>query len=259
MLDFSRKPIIGYVQLDELTEESFDYAYAKALLDAFHLEDGGADAIVVENYAEPETGAIASAESKKYMEPICAKLRQIIKRASLGVNVLQADLIAAFELARRYSFDFVHADVYADIVRSRETGAVIQVGLEYVSKLRRDAPAHIPLIATVKPWHAYEVLADEEIEQSALKAVEYGADALAVVGKNGAQPDINDIQRVESAVHIPVGAGTGINDKTLELYFPISDFFLVSGFFKYGGKKSNPVDKDRVRQLMDIKHGFSDY
>jgi len=64
------------VQLDELTEGNLDYAYTKALLDAFHLERGGADAIVVENYAEQETGAQASAHSKIHMDRICSKIRQ---------------------------------------------------------------------------------------------------------------------------------------------------------------------------------------
>lgn len=245
----TEKPIIGYVQLDELTEQNFDYAYAKGLLDAFHLERGGAGGIVVENYAEEETGALASSESKKYMERICSKIRQIVKHAGLGINVLPADVIAAFELASRYNFDFVHADVYADVARSKDTDAIIQVDLEYVSRFRREVAAHIPLIVTIKPWHAYDVLGDEKIEQSALRSVEYGADAVVVVGKNGMPPDIDDINRVRSIVRAPVGAGTGMNDKTCHIYLPIVDFLLVSGFYKYNGIKSNLVDQERVERL----------
>ena len=159
MLDFSRKPIIGYVQLGELTGQNFDSAYSRGLLEATRLENGGADAIVVENYAEPEMGAQAGIQSKVYMESICAEIRKIVMRAELGVNVLPADVTAAFELAMTYNFDFVHADIYSDTVRSRETGIEIRVNLDYVSKFRREyelkAGERIPLIATVKPLHAY--------------------------------------------------------------------------------------------------------
>jgi hypothetical protein len=246
-----RWPIIGYVQLDTLTDQNFVYAYAKGILDAAHLERGGVDAIVVENYAEPETGALASPDSKKYMEPICSRIKEITKHAKLGINVLQADIIAAFELADKCGFDFVHADVYSDIVRSTETDNIIQVDLDHVFE-RRKAASHVPLLATVKPWHAYEVCSDEEIEKSASRAVEYGADAVVIVGKNGNLPEMSDIRRVKSVVQVPVGAGSGINDKTIGDYFEVADFFLVSGFFKYEGRKENPVDEKRVKQLMEV-------
>ena len=174
-----------------------------------------------------------------------------IRRARLGVNVLPADLSEAFQLASRYNFDFVHADVYTDRVKSRETGAPIHVNLEYVSSFRREFAPQMSLIATIKPWHAYDLCEDEEIEQSALRTVQHGADAFVVVGKDGAPPEVNDINRVRSAVNVPVGAGTGISDETIERYFPIADFFLVSGFFKYNGIKSNPVDPERVRTLVE--------
>lgn len=255
MLDFSRKPIIGYVQLGELTGQNFDSAYSKGLLDATRLENGGADAIVVENYAEPEVGAQAVIQSKIYMESICAEIRKIARRAKLGVNVLPADVTAAFELAMTYNFDFVHADIYSDTVRSRETGAEIRVDLDYVSRFRREcelkAGERIPLIATVKPRHAYDVCGDGHIEQSARRAAEYGADAIAVVGGGGMPPERNDISRVESSVQIPVGAGSGMNHATLEEYFMAADFFLVSRFFRQDGDMSKPIDERMVRFLAN--------
>jgi hypothetical protein len=257
MLDFSEKPLIGYVQLGGLTQRDFASSYSRGLIDARRLEDGGIDAMVVENYAEPETGAKAGMMSIRYMKPICARIRKEVTYAKLGINVLQADLQAAFELARECDLDFVHADVFIDRARSKETGNLIEVDLKYVSDFRRRTAANIPLIATIKPWHSYEVLGDEPIGQTALGAICHGADALAVVGKNGTAPEMSHVKTVKEVAgrfQVPVGAGTGINDRTIEMYFGAADFFLVSGFLKEDGKKSNPVDEKRVRHLADIKN-----
>lgn len=148
-------PLIGYVQLEELTRLKYEYAFAKGIADAIHLERGGIDAIVIENYSEPEEGALASMESKQYLDLFCSRVKGIVKRAKLGINVLQADLMAALELAQKYNFYFVHADIYADVVRSKETSRIIQVDLPLVSKYK--AEIKIPLLATIQPAHAYEL------------------------------------------------------------------------------------------------------
>lgn len=245
-------PVIGYVQLDALTESNFDYAQAKGLLDTIHLKRGGIDAIVVENYLEPEMGSYASAKSKYFMENVCCKIKTVIKGTPLGINVLPADTAASFEIAERNDFDFVHADIYSDSVRSLETGRQIKADLEYVNKSRKSGIRHIPLIATIKPWHAYELCSDEAIEQSAENAVEHGADALVVVGKKGHAPALHHLRGVRSAVRVPVGVGSGIHDTNIVNYSKEADFFLASGFFKYNRRKTNPIDEDRVKILMEV-------
>ncbi len=250
-----KKPIIGYVQLGGLTEEGFDYSFAKGVVDAAHLERGGVDAIVVENYNEPEEGAKANSVSKEYMRLICQQIRRAVKCAKLGINVLPADLEAAFELAYNYSFDFVHADVYADKVVSRETGKPIEVDLDRISQTRRELDySCIPLIATIKPWHVYDVIGDESIEDSAKRAVDHGADAIVVVGRNGVPPEIDEIGRVKAVVPVPVGAGSGITSQRMRQYWPEADFFLVSREFKYldfDGRKDGLVEEYRVRKFME--------
>ncbi len=251
----TRLPVIGYVQLAELTIDNLKPATAKGILDAMRLEYGGIDGIVIENYAEPEISALAGHESKKYMENICLRINEVInKNTPIGINVLPADLVASIELANRYNLDFVHAETYADSAKSRETGNLIQVDLDHVSQFRKRLSQYIPIIATIKPWHVYDVCGDEDIEKSALRSVEYGANALIIVGKDGSPPEVNDIKKVKSSVQVPVGAGSGINDKTIEDYLGVADFFLVSGFFKHDGIKSNPVDEERVKQLMKVIH-----
>lgn len=83
-----------------------------------------------------------------------------------------------------------------------------------------------------------------------MRAVEYGADAVVVVGENGFPPKEEVIQRVKTAVNIPVGVGSGITDENIGNYADLADFFLVSGFLKRDGIKSNPVDEERVIRLI---------
>jgi predicted TIM-barrel enzyme len=80
------------------------------------------------------------------------------------------------------------------------------------------------------------------------------ADALIVSGSGtGKATDAAHVQRVKAAAGpAPVFVGSGVSPQTLHAYLPHADGFIVGTAFKNGGQPSNPVDRQRVAQLMSM-------
>jgi hypothetical protein len=249
------RPVIGMIHLKPLPGTpgfggSLDEVLDAAVADARALEDGGIDAMMVENYGdvpfrkqgvEPHTIA-AMALAARAIRETTAK--------PLGINVLRNDALAALGIAAMCGAAMVRVNVH--------TGAMVtdqgliegsaNTTLEYRTKLG----ARTLILADVHVKHAAP-LAAIAIETAAADTVERGlADAVIVTGsRTGAGCDPEELARVRASVAAPVLVGSGVADATVGMLLAACDGAIVGSWLKEGGDVARPVDRERVRRLMD--------
>jgi predicted TIM-barrel enzyme len=80
------------------------------------------------------------------------------------------------------------------------------------------------------------------------------ADAVIVSGSGtGKATDPAHVRAVKAAAGgaVPVYVGSGVTAETVQQFLPHADGFIVGSAFKRGRVASEPVEVERVRELMD--------
>jgi membrane complex biogenesis BtpA family protein len=240
----------------------FEYTLSRALVDLYNLQDGGIDGILIENWKEYTTTPEADPKNVECMLEISRELAKKSK-VPLGISVLNNDYKAAFGISKEIGARFVQLDVYVDKVRSefefnpytKEHPFDIIVNLKDVLKYK---PENVALFVSIQPKHYILLEKNKPIELSAKQAIENKADAIIVTGeKTGIAPSLEKIRKVKQAVgNYPVGIGSGFSRRNAMDYLPEIDFVIVGTDLKYESRTDNPVDIERVRELMDIVRKF---
>ena len=110
----------------------------------------------------------------------------------------------------------------------------------------------IQIYADVDVKHA-AALAVRPISDEVDDTIQRGlADALVVSGAGtGKITELTKVQAVKRAAgRTPVFIGSGITADTIGNYLDSADGFIVGTAFKTGGVATNPVDGEKVRELM---------
>jgi hypothetical protein len=250
------RTIVGMVHLLPLPGSarwagSMERAIAAALADAEALVDGGVDALIVENFGDvPFTPGRVDAATVAAMSVIAHAIRQALGDTILGVNVLRSDARSALAVACAVGARFIRVNVHAGAVVTDQ--GVIQSDAHATLRERRLLGADVKIFADVQSKHAVP-LGPVELELEARDVVHRGlADALIVTGKATGDPTpIDDLKRVRSAVGpVPLLAGSGVTAETVAEILSVADGVIVGTALKRDGDVSNPVDPDRVRQLV---------
>ena len=86
------------------------------------------------------------------------------------------------------------------------------------------------------------------------------ADALIVSGAGTGKPtDLEQVRQVKAAAKSAVVlVGSGVTPQSLPALIPRADGFIVGTYFKKEGVATNPVDPQRVRELMRLLAGTAD-
>jgi hypothetical protein len=79
------------------------------------------------------------------------------------------------------------------------------------------------------------------------------ADAVIVTGRaTGEATALADLKRVRSAVpEAPVLVGSGVTAESATELLSVADGLIVGTWLKREGRIENPIDRARVRQLVD--------
>lgn len=263
-----QKPIIGMLHLTDLEGKNFkgiDYVVKKAIEDIKSLQEGGIDGILIENWKENSVGEFVSPETAKNFGLVVNKLVQKIT-VPFGLNVLNNDYKVAFSTALATKASFVEMDVFVDKVKSdfqNNEGAiknpfVIDPKPEEIMNYAKNIGAeNIPLFCFVQPKHYKMLEENKTIEDSTKEAIEGGASAVLVTKATGFAPTIDLIEKVKDvAENTSVGIGSGFSSENAIEFLKIVDFAVVGTSIKVGRETDNPVDKEKVKQLMSIVKTF---
>jgi membrane complex biogenesis BtpA family protein len=220
-----------------------------ALADARAYEQGGADAVFVENFGDvPFTKGRVGPETIAAMAAAGCAIRQAIE-LPLGFNVLRNDACAALALCSACEGEFIRINVHTGAMLTDQ--GLIEGNAHETLRYRTQICPSARIFADVHVKHAVP-LGDWSIEASARDTVERGlADALIVSGSGtGLAADVRDVQRIRQACPgAKIFLGSGVTVDNVREFLPAADGFIVGTSLKVGGKVANPVDPKRVRAL----------
>lgn len=229
--------VIGALHLAPLSGHEGFSGYEKiqqlALADLKSFQDGGIDAVIFENnYDLPHVEHITT-ENYEIMREVGKELK---KHASipLGVNVLWNDYGSALRLAQVIGLDFIRVPVFVDTVKT-SYGVFKGVGRR-VADLRSEFGIQtVEIYADIHVKHAVNVSV-ESIEESAIMAIDAGADGVILTGKwTGDSPDVCDLKKVRSTVgDFPILVGSGADKDNIHELFKLADAAIVSTSLKEG-------------------------
>jgi uncharacterized protein len=251
----SPKAVIGMVHLEPLPGSprwagSMENVSRAALADARALADGGADAILVENFGDvPFSPGRVDAACVAAMAAVATEIRRAVP-LPLGINALRSDALSALAVATAVGARFIRVNVHTGAVVTDQ--GILTSGAHDTLRYRRLLGAQIALLADVQTKHAAP-LASVPIEHEARDCVDRGlADGLIVSGEaTGLPPKTSDLERVRLAVpEAPLLVGSGASPENAADLLSLADGLIVGTSVKRDGVVTNRVDPDRVRVLV---------
>jgi membrane complex biogenesis BtpA family protein len=248
--------VIGMVHLPPLPGSArwggdMDAVSAAALRDAAALAEGGAAAILVENFGDaPFSGGRVGPDTVAAMGAVAREVGRAV-RLPMGVNVLRSDGLAALAVAVAAGARFIRVNVHVGAMLTDQ--GIIQGMAHELLRARRLLGVDVRILADVQTKHAAP-LAAVPIEQEARDCVERGlADGLIVSGVATGEPTaVGDLKRVRDAVPgVPVLVGSGATPETAAELLAVADGLIVGTSVKRDGVVGHPVDAARVRRLVE--------
>ncbi len=254
------KPVIGMVHLLPLPgsprwDGSMDDVIQRALKDASALEGGGADGILIENFGDtPFLPSSVGPETVAAMTRVVTEIRKTIHLPA-GVNVLRNDARAALAVATVTGCDFIRVNVHTGVVAT-DQGMIHGLAHE-ILRFRQTLGSRVLIFADVFVKHGV-TLSHSDIGQAAQDAVHRGlADAVIVTGPaTGDAVRLDDLESVRHAVgDFPVLAGSGVVPETVGEILRVADGVIAGTGVKADGVTDNPVDVEKVRELVRKRDG----
>jgi membrane complex biogenesis BtpA family protein len=250
--------IVGVVHLPALpgsarggAASDFTAMLEGAKRDAAGWAEGGADALIIENFGDAPFVKDSVAPHVIAAMTVATLAVREVSGLPVGVNVLRNDVLGAVSVAALAGGSFVRANVYVGAALTDQ--GVIEGRAAEVQDLIRRLGAPIEVWADVDVKHAAPI-APRPLGDLAEDAVERGlAGAVIVTGRATGQPaSLDDLRAVKEATPgTPLYVGSGTTADALPSLLSIADGVIVGTWAKRDGQLFNPVDPARVRMLVD--------
>jgi hypothetical protein len=228
----------------------------EAVEDARTLAEGGAQAVIVENFGDaPFHAGAVPPETVAGLTLAVHAVREAVGALPVGVNVLRNDVRAALGICAATGASFVRVNVHTGAATT-DQGLIAGRAAETLRERARLCP-QVAILADVHVKHATP-LGTESIEDAARETLGRGlADAVILTGSaTGCAPSSEDLMRVRRAIgdgRLLVGAGVRAEDIAL---LHGADGAIVGTSLKRDGRIEGPVDPERVRRLRAAMDGL---
>ncbi len=248
--------LIGVVHLAALPGSPrysvpFDRIVERAVCDARRYRDGGASAVIVENFGDVPY-------SKDHVEPhVVAATALAVDRVMsavdlpVGINLLRNDARAALGVAAITGASFIRVNVHAGAMVTDQ--GIIEGRAHQTLRYRQLLGTTTEIWADIHVKHA-ALLGDVTIEDSAEDAIYRGlADAVIVTGTGtGKETNPDDVARVRARLpDARILVGSGVSPESIAQLLPAASGFIVGTWAKEHGDVNLPVDSSRVARLVD--------
>lgn len=252
-MNFKNKILIGVIHLPVLLGNpkfaGFDNLLDKVERDRKALEEGGVEAIILENtYDEPMLEKTGLGSRISFLIAVL----ELVKRTKLpvGLSVLWNDYEMMLLTALAANCQFIRLSVFVDDVAI--PNQIIRAEPQKVIKYREKiGVSEVKIIADLQVKDCTHLEPDKDITTSALQALKHKPDALIITGEEtGQPPHIEKINKVRAVVKdTPILIGSGVSGENLPKYFDAADGFIVGSSLKTG----KFVDIQKVKKLVKIK------
>lgn len=253
-------PIIGMLHSPPLPGSAgyrgdFDSIRRFVLRDAELLRDGGVDGLMLENFGDtPFYPDRVPAITVAAMTELAAAVRRHVA-IPLGINVLRNDGRSALAIAAVCGAEFIRVNVLCG-ARVTDQGLLQGIAHDLLRERTTLGCQHIRILADVDVKHS-AALAVRPIDVETKDLVERGhADAVIVSGQATGDPtDVSTLAAVRRATTAPIFVGSGVaaNNVANLIQYGASGLIVGSSLKRDGGI-ANPIDLDRVQQLVKAVH-----
>jgi len=230
---------------------------ARAVKDAQAYAEGGASAVIVENYGDtpflkeelpPETVAALA---------LCTGAVREALSLPVGVNALRNDARAALGVAAATGAAFIRINVHAGLVATDQ--GIVEGRAAATLRHRRALGAQVKIVADVQVKHSRPLFAESVVQAARDLWERSGADALVLSGTaTGAPTSLEELIEVRKALpRALLLAGSGVTLETVDEVLAHADAVIVGTALKRGGKTSAPVDPGRVARFVKAARAAS--
>ncbi len=253
MLRFGDKKIIGMVHLPPLPGKSgykgMNHVMKSGLRDARSLEQGGIDAVLVENYGDMPFSIKVSKETVAAMTMVCCEIKKILD-VPVGVNVLRNDWEAALGLAKVLNLDFIRVNVYTGATATEQ--GIIEGEAAQIHRYKNDLNINASVLADIHVKHGEQIY-PMDIVKGARDAVDRGkADGIIISGEETGTPvDLVELKRAKDSVQAPVLVGSGLTVNNAINVLKKADGAIVGTSIKENEDIHNQVSVEKVKELME--------
>lgn len=253
------KPIIGVVHLLPLPgspgwDGQMEPICERAEQEAVALATGGAHGIIIENFFDvPFTKGSLDAVTISAFS-IAVKRVMALCDLPIGINCLRNDGLSAMAIAAATGARFIRVNVLSGAM---VTDQGLIEGMAHDLLLYRKhlgASKSIKIFADIMVKHAAPLGSYSDISLIAKETKNRAlADALIISGQStGEPPAIDDLKTVRAALpDCPLLAGSGVDKENIGTILSIANGAIVASSLKQQACLDNPVDVDRVRNLVN--------
>lgn len=255
----TRKPIIGMVHVLPLPGSprgrncDLSRVYDHAIEEAVKLEQGGVDALLLENagdipFQKPER---IGYETVAFMSVIGDRLRKATG-LPFGFNIVANAAKASLACAKASGASFVRVNQWVNAYVANEglvEGASAEA-LRYRNLIEADG---ITILADVHVKHgSHAIVSDRDISEQARDAEFFGADVLIATGsRTGHATAASEIEAVRAGTTKPVLIGSGLTARDAATLLAVADGAIVGSSLKEPEKMSGAIVVEKVAKLMD--------
>ena len=255
-MDWYGGKVIGVVHLLPLVGSpgfrgDMEAVLRRAVEDARAYAEGGAHALIVENYGDaPFLKQALGPETIAAMTRCALAVREAVDGLPLGINALRNDARAALGVAAAVGGSFIRVNVHAGVVATDQ--GLIEGEAGETLRLRRAWGIDVRIVADVCVKHGRTLHTEDIVQGARDLAWRAGADAIVVSGAaTGSPTRVEDLHKVREALPGAVlMAGSGATADNVGTLLAHADAVIVGTALKRDGMTANAVEVERVRRFV---------
>lgn len=220
------------------------------LRDTEALASGGVDALMLENFGDvPFYPKRVPSHTVACLTVLAHEVRRATQ-LPLGINMLRNDGLSALAVASAVGAAFIRVNVYTG-ARLTDQG-IVEGEAHLIQRYRKELQANVLIFADIAVKHSAALGVrglEDEVEDTIRRGL---ADAVIVSGSGtGKETSLEELSVVKSASGaIPVLVGSGATVINAVQLLKHADGLIAGTSLKADGVSTNPVDRQRVRELM---------
>ncbi len=215
--------------------------------EAKKLEEGGVNALIIENYGDKPYRKRVGPETVASMTTVALKVSESVN-IPIGINVLRNDVLAALSIAKAVNAKFVRSNVQSGVYVT-DQGLIEGEAFETQRFKKLIFADNVLVLADVFSKHA-SPLSSRSIEDEAHDLFFRGlVDAIIVTGpRTGLPPSLDDVKKVKETIQNgKVLVGSGLNLYNAEKLLKECDGAIVGTYFKENGV----INIKKVEKLVE--------
>jgi len=247
------KPLVAMIHLPPLPGAgNYEGTPVRAIVDravreASMLADAGFDALLVQNTHDRPSSVGAPVETLTAMTAIAEAVAGVVS-CPLGINLHKNDGPGAVAVAHAVGAAFVRVKVLVGATLGPE--GIVQGNAEAVVKLRSKLRSNIEVWADLGELTSVPIV-DVAIDVLADWTARFGSADRLIVTETDVARSAKAVSSARKGTSVPILIGGRSDPSSIGLALASSDGVIVGSYLHVGGKTTNDIDAQRVRELIE--------